>query len=428
MTIAAYEAIFRNPSFRRFWLGFTISVLGDALTRVAFTWFVYDLTHSAAALGWLMLCYTGPIVVGGLLAGALLDRFDRRQVMLADNLIRGVAMLLPPLLYALDRLELWHIYAVAVLYGLLMMISLAGGPALIPSLVRADQLSTANALEMLSFTLGGVVGPVLAGLLIAWIGAPNVVILDALSYFGFAWLLTGVRLKPVGEPPAAAHRPVHLGHAVGLLWQNPILLSTTLMFLVFNIGGGMMAVWLPILTETLLGGGPQLYGILLGVLALGEVISALLAGSLTLPLPLGTRICLAQALAGTALLLILVTPAATTPAAWLVALSLALYGAFSAPLTIWAQTLRMGIIPERLRGRTFALLRMLMQSGNPIGGALAGGLLPLLGMTVMVGLSALLVGVPGLIGYGVKALRQAGGPLAGAAGAEDGLVEQAQIG
>jgi hypothetical protein len=72
----------------------------------------------------------------------------------------------------------------------------------------------------------------------------------------------------------------------------------------------------------------------------------------------------------------------------------------------------MQIIPAALRGRTFALLRMLMQSGNPIGGGLAGGLLPLLGITATIGLSAFLVGAPGLIGYGVRALRLSGGRAA----------------
>jgi MFS family permease len=92
-----------------------------------------------------------------------------------------------------------------------------------------------------------------------------------------------------------------------------------------------------------------------------------------------------------------------------VSVGLFLFGAFSSPLTIWAQTLRMRIIPERLRGRTFALLRMLMQSGNPIGGAIAGILLPVLGVPVLIGLSALLVGLPGVLGYQVKTLRLAGG-------------------
>jgi hypothetical protein len=175
------------------------------------------------------------------------------------------------------------------------------------------------------------------------------------------------------------------------------------MCVAFNIGGGVLSVWLPILSDQVFRGGPQLYGMLLGALALGEVVSALLVGGLTLPLSLGALICLAQALSGVSLGLAL-----AGRNIWIVGVGLALFGAFSSPLTIWAQTLRMQIIPERLRGRSFALLRMLMQSGNPIGGAIAGLLLPALGVGAMIGLSAIVVGVPGVIGYRVKELRLAG--------------------
>jgi hypothetical protein len=87
--------------------------------------------------------------------------------------------------------------------------------------------------------------------------------------------------------------------------------------------------------------------------------------------------------------------------------SFLLLGFFSAPLTIWAQTLRMKIIPNAMRGRTFALLRTLMQSATPVGGGIAGLIMPLLPISAMILLSALLVGVPGAIGYGVKELRSA---------------------
>jgi MFS family permease len=132
---ANYRQAFQHRSFRLFWLGFTFSILGDTMTSTALTWFVYETTNSAKALRLLTLFYTGPVIVGGLLAGWLLDRFDRRYVILADNLIRGAAVALSPLLYALGQLALWHIYAVAAIYGGLMMIPLAGGPALIPDLV-----------------------------------------------------------------------------------------------------------------------------------------------------------------------------------------------------------------------------------------------------------------------------------------------------
>jgi MFS family permease len=395
-----YRQLFQIRSFRNFWLGYSVSILGDALSRVALTWFVYETTRSAQALGWLTLWYTGPVIVGGLLAGWLLDRFDRRQVLLVDNLLRAGVMLLVPGLHAWGRLEVWHVYLVAAVYGLLMMIPLAGGPALVPALVSKQHLAAANALETLSFTLGGVVGPPLAGFLIGWFGAPNVVLLDALSYGVFALLLTQV--KPAGENAPASPEPglvYRLSDAFRLLRHNKILLSTTLMFMTFNVGFGAMFVWLPILADRTFGGGSELYGILLGFVAGGEVVGSVLAGMLTLPLSLGRLICLAQVLSGLSLGLLL----RSSQPGWASA-GLALFGLFSAPLTIWAQTLRMRIIPEPLRGRTFALLRTLMQGANPLGGMLAGLLLPLLGLPALIGLSAILVGGPGLLGYRVKAL------------------------
>lgn len=404
-----YREIFQVQAFRLFWSGFTLSVLGDAMSRVALTWFVYESTGSAEALGWLMLAYTGPVIAGGLVAGSLLDRFDRRKVMLVDNLVRGLAVASVPLLHVLGLLQLWHIYLVAAVYGSLMMVSLAGGPALIPSIVRKEQLATANALEMLTFTLGGVIGPVLAGLLISYIGAPNVLVFDAISYGLFALALARMRLSPdTAEAEEAGTsqtgRPGYtLLDVTRFTARNQVLLSTTIMFAAFNLGQGFLFVWLPVLSGNMPGGGPELYGLLLGVWAVGEVVGSILAGSMTLSLPLGTLICGSQVLSGLSLSVLLLDQSL-----WYAVPGLMLLGLFSAPLTIWAQTLRMQVIPANMRGRTFALLRTLMQSTPPIGGAIAGLLLPVLGIPAMIAASAALAGVPGLLGYGVAGLRRAG--------------------
>ncbi len=407
-----YGELFRSRPFARFWTGFTISALGDAMTRVALVWFVYQATKSPEAVGILLLCYTGPVLVGGLLAGFLLDRFDRGRVMLVDNLIRGLAVGLIPLLYALGVLALWQLYVVAGVYGFLYMITLAGTPSLIPSLARDEQLSAANALETLSYTLSGVLGPPIAGLLIAWVGAPGVLLLDAASYVIFVVALAGMpRLAP--QSSAASHAdldsPVHayrLRDAVSLMLSNRVLLSTTVMFILFNVGFGFLAVWLPVFADSLPGDGAMLYGLLLGALALGEMVGAALAGSFTSSRGLGILICLAQLLSGLSLTLLLVGQAIGWPLGGALA-GLTLLGAFSAPLTIWAQTLRMRIIPEPLRGRTFALLRTLMQGAGPLASAAAGFLLPLVGATSLLGASAALIGIPGLVGTQVRALRYA---------------------
>lgn len=398
--VARYQQVFARRAFRLFWGGFTLSVLGDTMSRVALTWFVYDLTNSPAALGLLALTYTGPVIVGGLVAGWLLDRFDRRKILIADNLIRGSLFALIPVLQAAGVLQLWHVYAISTVFGSLMMISLAGSPSLLPDLVDEQQLATANALETLSYTLSGTVGPLVAGFLIPVIGAANVVLLDAGSYLLFAGLLGLMpAIQPRQADSADQTTSYRLTDSIRLLLGKPILLSTTIMFMLFNLGFGALLVWLPILADQTLSGGAELFGVLLGALALGELVSSTLVGTLDLRWPLGRLIGLTQACSGIALgglLLSLSAPVALV--------SLFLLGFFSAPMTILAQTLRMQIIPAQLRGRTFALLRMLMQGALPLGGVAAGFILPLVAMSTMIGLSAAVIGLPGLVGTRVSAL------------------------
>ncbi len=397
-----YADLFRNKPFRRFWLGLMASATGDELTRVAFVWFVYERTGSAEALGLLMLCFTGPIVVGGFLAGWLLDRFDRRLVMTFDNLARGLAIALVPALHFLGWLEVWHVYVAAGVHGLLMMVSLAGTPSMILALVPKERLATANALESLGYSTAGVAGPVIAGFLIAWIGAPATVLLDVASYVLYALVL--FRLK-LALPAPVKRAAVPISAAFQLLFGNPILIATTFMFLVFNIGTGSIPVWLPILVETTLKGGPELYGILVGVIFAGQVASTLVVGQLGNRVWLGIGIGLAEVAAGLLMILVIATDTAMT-----VGIVLFFWGIANAPLTPWAQTLRMAIIPEEMRGRAFALLRMLMQSGRPIGGALSGFLVPVAGIAATIALVGGATVVAGIAGLLTKPLREAGRP------------------
>lgn len=399
----SYRNILQNKKFLSFWLGYTFSSIGDTLTRVALTWFVFEQTKSPRSLGILTIAYTAPILMGGFLAGPLLDRFSARRVMFLDNFIRGLVFALLPILYALHWLQVWHVYIFAALYGLMMMISLAGGPTLIPTLVKADQLETANAMELLIFTLSGVIGPPLAGLLIVFMGPINVVIIDALSYIVFAFVLLSIPVLQEQRTEAiSSNTSFSIKDAARLMIFSIPILSTTLMFMCANIGDGIMVVYLPLISDLIAPNSSSMYGFLSGVMTLGGVISAALAGSLISKMALGTRIALIQILAGAALLFL------TGSGFGFVLSGLFLYGFFSTPLSIWAQTLRMQVIPTEMRGRVFALLRTLMRGATPLGGALAGFLIPVMGIPIMVIASALMVGLPGVAGMRVRELRRAG--------------------
>src|SRR5262249_49323603 len=133
------------PAFRRVWLGFTVSAAGDAASWIALV--ALCLGPARASLPVLAVLYTAPVALGGLAAGWLLDRFDRRLLIVADSLVRGLAFASIPLAAIFGRPAAVHLYLIAALYGLLKMVSLAGFPTLIPSLVPDSGLEQANALE-----------------------------------------------------------------------------------------------------------------------------------------------------------------------------------------------------------------------------------------------------------------------------------------
>jgi len=306
-----------------------------------------------------------------------------------------------PILAAMDAMPLWYVFLVAGLFGFLMMIPLAGVPSLLPALVDGDDLNAANALETIGYTAGGVVGPPLAGLLIAQVGPLEALYLDAATYLAFAWAVWRCRPRPEEQRPETGEATSLLA-AARLIARSPVLASTTLMYLAFNVGLGALLVVVPVFADTVLGGGPELYGLLLGCVAIGELASSVAIGFVRLPLAEGLAICLAALLSGLAVAVVAFSPNAVGAG-----IGLALYGAFSAPLTIWGQTLRMKIIPPGFHGRCFAIMRTLMQSGGPLGGVSAGFAVPLLGVRAAVAAIALITVLVGGLGLTIAELRRA---------------------
>jgi MFS family permease len=390
----------RRRDFALLWVGATLSVLGDGLTWLALVWLVFELGGSAPDVGLLVFAYTAPVVVGGLLAGLLLDRFDRRRVLIADNAVRGLVVATIPVAAALGALQPWLLYAVAIVYGFFNMISLAGIPSMLPTLVEEDELVTANAMETMTYGVGGVVGPALGGLLIAVVGAAGVLWLDALSYLVFVAALAAMRARQRPEHSAPGSRG--LGPAFRFIVGTPAILAITLMFMAANVGEGMLLVIVPVYALDVLEAGSGAFGALVSILTGGMLVGALIIGVVHWRFRLGRSIAAFQAAAGLSILGLALEPGFLVAAA-----VLAVFGLLISPLTIWAQTIRMRLIPDQLRGRVFGLLRTLMQSTPPIGGIVAGSLLTGAPVPLTVAAVAVIVTVPGLVGLVHRSLAEA---------------------
>lgn len=355
-----------SRAFRRLWLASVLSAAGDAASWVAMAALVVSSARGSLPL--LAVLYTAPVALGGMAAGWALDRFDRRRLLAADAAARGVVFAGIPLAAAAGSLGAGQLYATAAIYGLLKMISLAGFPALIPELVAADQLPAANALEGAGFGVAIVAGPALAGAALGSGLPPAAVIAaDAATYFVFAITLAVTplaRQAPAAQTgcrqaPGAAIREV-----VRLVIGHPVIRDTTVMFAVFNIGEGALLVVLAHQARRT-GLGPGGYGWLIAAMAAGELTAALVLLRIRWRAPLAVSVLAAQLAAATVTAGLLSSSRVVTVA------SLVLLGCCTAPMTAWAQTLRMQAAPSRMHGRLFALLRTTMQATPPVGALMA---------------------------------------------------------
>ncbi|MEV5503376.1 MFS transporter [Nonomuraea fuscirosea] len=432
--LAGYRRALSRRDFRVLWLGSSVSLVGDGMTFVALTWLVLSQPDGVRRLGLLTVCHTLPVFVGGLLAGPVLDRFDKRHVLAVDSVVRGGAMASIPVVSLVGEVPPAMPFVVAAVYGLFRMVPLAGFPAAIPDLVPERDRDAANALESLSFSLSGMIGPALGGVLIAGFGGEAVLAFDALSYALFAVAALTVRRPLVVRPPASVRRPFAVrrpsvvrrslapqaspateppaeavpeppGEAVPepargtlmTLLRDRVLVATTLAFMAFNVAVGMLLVAGPWLAKTQLQGGPQALGLLLAALAAGELAGAAVAGARTPRARPLRAIAGVQLVAAAGFLALLTAPLTITVLAGFLVI-----GMFSAPMTIWAQSLRMARIPAPLRGRGFAILRTLMQATPPIGAAIVTPLLAadLLGPAALV--MTLVAAVPAAVLLSMK--------------------------
>jgi len=405
-----YLQLLRKREFALLWGGATVSALGDGMSFIALVWLVIERGGTPADVGWLAAIYTAPVVIGGLAAGVILDRFDPRLVLAADSTIRGLAVASVPIAAALGVLTTTQLFVVAGVYGLLFMTNAAGIPTMIPRLVEPEDLTTANAMESLSFGISGLIGPTIAGLVIATLGAPVVLALDAATYFFFVFCLLAMRRQPA-RVPAQATAPIAkrsgggLGPALRFVLGAPAILTITVMYMCLNIAGGITAVVAPIYARDVLGGGATTYGLMVSTLTGGELAGLLAVGAINWRWPLGRSIAGAIVLSALTSSFLLFRPAFLP-----LLVILAVWGVTESSLTPWAQTIRMRLIPPELRGRVFALLRTLMQSTRPIGAIVAGYLLTNGDLTpALLGIT-LLLAVPGVIGLFIPALDR--GPTA----------------
>ena len=375
-----------HPAFRRLWLGLSISRMGDALTVVALTWFVLQLTGSGLAIGLLVLSFQLPAMFSGPLIGKLLDHFQPRLIMGLDNFLRAAIIAAIPLLYWSGSLRLWMVYALALCAGILAPATEIGARVVIPRLVAWKELERANALSSITWDAATLVGPALAGFLILSISAPAVLLLDVATFVFMGLMASSLPRFAPGRMEGSETRRKRAFLGFGTIVRTRAVLWLTILTLLFLFAQGATEIALPLYSQKALGAGAAGYGLLMSAFSAGSLLAlALLSQRWTGCERQGVTLALILFFSGLLLLPLLVIR--SLPLALVV---MALAGCAAAPYYVVEQTLTQRLVPEQLRGQVFGARSSLNVAGYPLGGLMGGLLLGVLAAPLVIGVPAVL--------------------------------------
>jgi MFS family permease len=373
----------RQRDFRLLFTGETVSVLGDQFHFVALTWLALQLTGSGLALGTVLMTAAIPRAVFMLVGGAFSDRFSPRNLMLASNLIRGVVVAALAGLVLSGRAELWHLYVLAGMFGVVDAFFYPALNAIVPMLVPERQLAPANALVQGAQQVMGLIGPALAGVVVALVQTGPAFAIDAAS-FGIAALalalVVGGRRHPTSDPSAERSESMLATIASGVraAWADPAVRSMVLLTAAFNFAfTGPISVGLAFLADHRFSGGPATFGLLFSAFGGGAVIGAIGAGSIPRPRHLGLIVLIIALALGVGLALIGLAPSVGMALAVIGVMGV-LIGFINVQAIAWLQS----HVPAQLRGRVMSLVTLGSVGLAPVSLGIVGVLIDLGAVTL----------------------------------------------
>jgi len=395
-----------NPRFRRFWLGQSISLLGDQVSVIALPLVaVLVLDATPAQMGYLFAVELAPNLLFSLHAGAWVDRRgQKRRLMIATDLGRAVALGSLPVAYAFDVLTFPHMLAVGFVMGLLGVLFNVSYSSLFVALVPRDRFVEGSSILNGSRALSYVGGPSVGGVLVQVLSAPVTLVVDACSYLLSAFCLYGVEVE---EPPAEAPGKGHVAAGIRWVFGNPIVraaLGATATINFFNFV--FFALFILYATKSL-DVEPGTLGLVLGAGAAGGVLGSLVTGLISRRIGIGPAFALGCVLFPAPLLLI---PLAGGPKPVVLAcLFLAEFGAgFGVMLLdISAAAISASIIPDRLRSRVSGAYMVVNYGVRPLGALVGGALGSWLGLrpTLWIATAGALAGILWLLPSPILGLR-----------------------
>ena len=359
---------FRHRDFRLFWSGQLVSLVGTWMQSVGQAWVVLELTGSPFKLGVISALQFGPMLFFSLLAGALADRVRKRRLLL---LTQGALMLQALTLAALDwtgHIQFWHVAVLAAVYGIANTLDLPARQSFVGELVGKGDLMNAIALNATVFNGARVVGPAVAGLLIARYGVAPAFLVNGLSFLGVLVALAAIRNEGAPRPREAATMGQEILQGVRYAAATPLVGLILSLLLVVSLFVLNFNVLVPLVARDVLHEGARGFGLLMASLGLGAVAGALALAAMTRARPPVALIVTAALVTSAGLLGL-----AAVRHFWIAAAALAVMGFAQIFFMASCNTTVQVTAPDHLRGRVMSLYALVFVGVHPFGALLTGG-------------------------------------------------------
>jgi MFS family permease len=381
-------SLLRPGAFRRYIIGSLISDSGTWMQMMAQSWVMSGLTNKAILLGLVNFAAGLPALVLAPVAGSLADRLDKRKILVATQIAQIVFAIGLGFLVMTGRIEVWHIIFFALLLGIAFSYEMPAISALVPELVKRDEIAAAVALDRSVFHGSRLIGPSLAGLFIGWWGAASAFFTNALSFLALIAALISLPKRPIGTAEEEEQRRSGILEGFRYVRSNRIILSLIALIALNTIFVfPAISVMLPLYVRNILHLGAQSMGWLMAVSGSGAFLGSI--GLLSVP-----REHRLKFLGGNVLAIALGVFLMSRSQSFL--LTAFAMGAIAIALSMnfgLANTIVQEQAPAPLRGRVSAVVGMSFFGLMPIAGLITPGLADLIGMRTTLGIASVIYGI-----------------------------------
>ena len=365
-----------------------VSLIGTWIQAVAQTWLVFELTNSALLLGVVGFLSTIPIFLLSLFGGVLADRMDKRNILIATQ---SAFMLLAFLLAALTQMKIiapWQIMVIAVLNGIVMAFDAPGRQAVVVELVGKEHLFNAIVLNSVAFNSSRIIGPALAGVLVAYIGMSGCFYINGISFLAviIALLLIKINKNIAAQKNNTALRDLKDG--LIFIKNNRLILVLITMVGIVSLFGASYVILMPIFANEVLKVGVKGLALLMSSCGFGALLGALLLARLGDFKYKGKFLIVSYMVFSASLILFSISKV------YLLSLiALAFIGGASVSAIALINTILQSNVPHMLRGRVMSVFMLTFAGIMPFGNLLAGSIASVLGVSFTVMLSGIICAV-----------------------------------